>query len=119
MGRRLALGVAWLKILRWVAIIIFTLIVIVPITAEMQRKMFQEIEKAAKAKGGGPVMPMASLAEAAAIGTAVWAVVVGLFASIYPALSLWFLTRPSTRAACLARAKPVGSPSDSDPGALS
>ena len=31
-GRRLALGVAWLKILRWVAIMVFTLVVIVPIT---------------------------------------------------------------------------------------
>ena len=34
-ARRLALGVAWLKILRWVAIIVFTLVVIVPMTTEM------------------------------------------------------------------------------------
>jgi hypothetical protein len=116
-GRRLALGVAWLKILRWVAIMIFTLVVIVPITAETSRKMFQEIDKQAKAKsGGGTPVPMALFAQFTAVLTAVTTVASALFASIYPAVSLWFLTRPATRAACLARSMATGPPPDLGPG---
>jgi hypothetical protein len=110
-GRRLALGVAWLKILRWAAIVTYTLIVIVPISTAMTQKMLQQIEKQAKAKsGGGTPFPMAILAQATAVATAVMSVVTALFASIYPVLSLWFLTRPPTRAAILARAKPSPPP---------
>ena len=117
-ARRLALGVAWLKILRWVAITVVTLVVIVPITAETTQKMFQEIEKQTKAKSGGGAapFPMAALGQFTAIATAVTSVVSALFASIYPALSLWFLTRPATRAAFLARAKPAGPPLELEPG---
>jgi len=117
-GRRLALGVAWLKILRWVAIMVFTLVVMVPITAEASRKMFQEIDKEVKAKsaGGANPVPMAFFAQFTAILTAVTAVASALFASIYPVLTLWFLTRPAARAACLARAMPTGPPLDFEPG---
>ena len=62
---------------------------------------------------------MSSFTEAMAIATAVWAVMVGIFATIYPAILLWFLTRPATRAACLARAKPAGQPPELEPGARS
>ena len=117
-GRRLALGVAWLKILRWVLIMVVTLVVIVPITAQGTQRMFQEIDRQASAKsgGGGTPFPMASLAEFMAVATAVWSVVLALFASIYPQLSLWFLTRPPTRAAILARAKPIAAPPEFEVG---
>jgi flagellar biosynthesis/type III secretory pathway M-ring protein FliF/YscJ len=117
-GRRLALGVAWLKILRWVAIVLFTLVVIVPITTEMTQKVMNEVEKQAKAKsgGGGMPFPIASMGQFAAIAAAVTSVMSALFASIYPALSLWFLTRPSARAALMARVKPAGSSPEFDVG---
>jgi len=106
-GRRLALTVAWLKILRWAAIMMVTLVVIVPITTERMQKVFETIEAQAKAKSGGAnPFPMASLTQVTAIASAVTSVASALLASIYPALSLWFLTRPATRASCLARAKP-------------
>jgi hypothetical protein len=108
----LALGVAWLKILRWILIVIVTLVVIVPMTTEVTQKMFQEIDKQAKAKGGGAgnPFPMASLAQFQAIASAVVSVMSALVAVIYPSLTLWFLTRPATRAALLARSKPAGPP---------
>jgi predicted Holliday junction resolvase-like endonuclease len=93
-GRRLALGVAWLKMLRWLAIVVFTLVVIVPITTEMTQKMMQEVEKQAKSQGGAP-FPMGNLAQFAAIASAVTSVMSALVASIYPVLSLVFLTRPA------------------------
>jgi hypothetical protein len=119
-SRRLAVGVAWLKILRWVTIMLFTLIVIVPITTEKTQKMFQEIEKQTSAKSGGAApFPMASMAQFTAIATAVTSVASALLASIYPALSLWFLSRPATRAAVMARAKPSGPPPGFAPGETS
>ena len=45
-----------------------------------------------------------------AIAGAVAMIFTALVASIYPALSLWFLTRPPTRAACLQRSKPPSAP---------
>ena len=39
-GRRMAVTVAWLKILRWVAMTIVTMVLIVPITAEKPTKCF-------------------------------------------------------------------------------
>jgi 23S rRNA pseudoU1915 N3-methylase RlmH len=110
-ARRLALSIAGLKILRWVAIVTFTLIVIVPMTTEMTQKMLQQVDQQVKAQGRGATpFPLASLSQFAAIATAVTSVMSAVVASIYPLLSLWFLTRPATRAAILARAKPAGPP---------
>jgi hypothetical protein len=118
-GRRLALYVAWLKILRWVAIVIFTMVVIVPITTQMTQKLLVQIEKQTKAKSGGGAspFPLSSLSQFAAIATAVTSVMSALAASIYPVLSLWFLTRPATRAAVLSAAKASGPP-EFEPGGL-
>jgi hypothetical protein len=117
-GRRLALGVAWLKLLRWALIVIVTLVVIVPITAETTQKVLQEVDKQAKAKSGGAgtPFPMATLGQFAAVAAAVTSILTAIVAAIYPALSLWFLTRPATRAAILSRAKPVGPPPDFEAG---
>ena len=52
-GRRLAIGVAWLKIVRWVAMVVVTMVVIVPITTEKTTKGLQQIQAQAKAKSGG------------------------------------------------------------------
>ena len=67
-GRRLAITVAWLKIVRWVAMIVVTLVLIVPITAAKIQKMFDSIQQAqaraqANAGGrGGATMPMLNIA---------------------------------------------------------
>jgi hypothetical protein len=104
-GRRLSMAVAWLKLLRWVSIVTFTLIVIVPITNEKMRKMFQMIDAQASAKSGGRggAIPITGLSQFTSIATAVTSVFSAIVASIYPGLSLWYLSRPSTRAACLPR----------------
>ncbi len=106
-GRRLALGVAWLKILRWVTIVVATMVLIVPITTQMQQKMFESMNAQIKAQGGGRApMPMTGLAQASAVMGAASAVFSALVAVIYPVLELWFLTRPRTLAVFLARSKP-------------
>jgi hypothetical protein len=111
-GRRLALSVAWLKIVRWITVVVVSLVLIVPITAEKSQKMFQDMEKQMKAKTGGRAspMPMAAIGQFAAIAGAVATVVMAVFGSIYPVVSLWFLTRPAARAAVMARAKPAAPP---------
>jgi hypothetical protein len=120
-GRRLALTIASLKIVRWVAITVVTLVVIVPMTTEMTQKMFNEIEKQTKAQSGGRPMPFPTtlFSQFAAIASAVTSVMTAVFASIYPVLSIWFLTRPATRAACLVRAKPDGVPPGMELGEVS
>jgi len=102
-ARRLALGVAWLKILRWVAMIVVTMVLILPMTAEKTQKMFAQMEIQANVQSGGRPMvaPFSQIGRFAAIFGAVTMVFTGAVASVYPALSLWFLTRPPTRAACL------------------
>ena len=112
-ARRLALAIAGLKILRWVAIVTFTMIVIVPMTTEMTQKLLQQVDQQVKAQGRGATpFPLASLSQFAAIASAVTFAVdeYVVFSIGYPLLSLWFLTRPATRAAILARAKPAGLP---------
>jgi len=101
-ARRLALGVAWLKILRWVAMVVVTMVLVLPITVEKSQKVFQQVEAQTKVQSGGSpvVFPMAQLARFMAIFGAVAVVFEAVVASVYPALSLWFLTRSPTRAAC-------------------
>ena len=62
-GRRLAISVSWLKIVRWVAMIVVTLVLILPITVQKVQKMTDSIQAQvqAQAKAGGrpaPAMPM-------------------------------------------------------------
>ena len=120
-GRRLALGVAWLKILRWVAMMIVSMILIVPIMSEKTDKLVQQVQVQAQAKSGGRPMPTPMVGFGQLLGMlgAVVLVFNALVASIYPAISLWFLTRPPTRAACLQRPKAAEPPAQSDFGGLS
>jgi hypothetical protein len=118
-ARRLALGVAWLKILRWVAMIVVTLVLILPIAVEKTQKMLAQMEAQTKAQSGGKVMvfPLAQLGRSTAIFGAITTVFSAVLASVYPALSLWFLTRPPCRAACLKEATTTSKPtSEIEPG---
>jgi hypothetical protein len=96
-GRRLAIGVAWGKIVRLVAMAVITLTVIVPMTAEYTQPSLDKI--AAQARLGGPAMSN-QMAQVMPILGAVGAVGFTVVGSIYPGLAIWFLTRPRARAAC-------------------
>ena len=118
-GRRLAIGVAWLKIVRWVCMIFVTMVLILPMTMEKTDKMFQSIQTQVSAKSGGPAaVPMVGFGQITAIFGAIVMVFGALVASIYPVLSLWFLTRPPTRAACYKVPKPSGGEQRSELGEL-
>jgi hypothetical protein len=123
-GRRLAITVAWLKIMRWVAMIVVTLALIVPITAQKTQKMFDSIQQAqarAQANAGGrgaASMPMMNIAAFTSIAGAVAMIFTALIALIYPILSIWFLTRPPARAACLRASNPPSAPPWMQPGEL-
>jgi hypothetical protein len=96
-GRKLAIGVAWGKIVRLVAMAVITLTVIVPMTAEYTQPSLDKI--AAQALLGGPAMSN-QMAQVMPILGAVVAVGFTVVGSIYPGLAIWFLTRPRARAAC-------------------
>jgi hypothetical protein len=110
-ARRLGIWVACFKIARWVVIVIVTLVVIVPITTEKTQSVVQKVQMQGATKGGVRVttFPMSSMAQFTAIATAVTTIFGAVMASIYPALAIWFLTRPSARAACLAK-QPIAPP---------
>ena len=108
-GRKAGIMVAWLKIVRWVAMTVVIMVLIVPITTEKMDKMMQSVQAQVNVKSGGrpaPV-PMVGFGQMMAVMSAVGVVFSALVASIYPILSLWFLTRPPTRAACLQGSKPA------------
>ena len=75
-GRRLAVTVSWLKIVRWVAMIVVTLVLILPITVQKVQKMTDSIQTQvqAQAKSGGrpaPAMPMMNFSMITSIAGAV------------------------------------------------
>jgi hypothetical protein len=121
-GRRLAIGVAWGKILRLVAMAVITLTVILPMTTERMKRAFDKMQAQMKAQPGA--MPPPRFSNDAARMTAVFGAVssVGftVLGVIYPALAIWFLTRPRARAACTGRpsAKPPGQPAAWAPEAV-
>jgi hypothetical protein len=108
-GRRLAVGVAWAKIVRWVAMTILTMVLILPITMAKMKPMFDKLPQGRPGSAG----PMMSLSQIGAISGAVTAVFEALIFSIYPGLTIWYLTRPTARAACMARL-PLGPPAKGD-----
>jgi len=116
-GRRLAIGVAWLKIVRWLAMIVVTMVLILPITMQKTDKMFQSIQAQATANSrGGPVTPMVGLGTITAVMGAIFMVFSAVVACVFPGLSLWFLTRPPTRAACFKSPNPATTEQRSESG---
>jgi hypothetical protein len=108
-GRRLAIAVAWLKIARWILIVVVNLVLVIPVTTEKTQPTMAKIDAQISVKSGGRAatpFPMRSLAQFQAVAGAVMVVAGALIASVYPAVSLWFLTRPRARAACLAASSP-------------
>jgi hypothetical protein len=118
-GRRLAIGVAWGKIVRLVAMAVITLTVILPMTAERMQRMFDKMEAKMQAQPGTGIPRGFSkeMARMSAIMGAVGAVGFTVVGSIYPGLAIWFLTRPRARAACAGRSagKPLAKPLEAWP----
>jgi hypothetical protein len=118
-ARRLAIWVAGLKILRWVAMSVVTMVLILPITLEKTQRMFQQqvVVQSKTQTGGKPVLiATAQMTRMMAIASAVFIIFEAVVASVYPALSLWFLTRPPTRAACWKESASTGPPQAIGPG---
>jgi hypothetical protein len=101
-GRRLAIGVAWGKIVRLVAMAVISLTVIMPMTTEYTHRIFGEMEAKMQSQPGVGVRRGFSneMGRMWAIMGAVGAVGFPVVGSIYPSLAIWFLTRPCARAAC-------------------
>jgi hypothetical protein len=85
--------------------VIVTMVLILPITTQKMQKAFDKIEQQTKARGGraAPFPMGSSMAQGMAIVGAIGVVFSAVVFSIYPGLSIWYLTRPRTRAACMAR----------------
>jgi hypothetical protein len=117
-GRRLAIWVAQLKILRWVLMTIVSMVLILPISLDRSQKIFAKVEAQQKAQGAGRPAPIgvSDLARIGVIAGAVTTIFSAVIASIYPVLSIWFLTRPQARAACLRGLKTLQGEAPIQPG---
>jgi hypothetical protein len=105
-GRRLAIWVARLKILRWIAMTLITMIVVLPLSLQMSQKAVSAAEAEIKSQGAAMPLPLTEFAKIGAIFGAVFMVFVAMVAVIYPAMTLWYLSRPAARAACMNQLEP-------------
>jgi hypothetical protein len=104
-GRRLGVWTAALKIARLVTVYSVFILAVVPPLAQGLGKMVGEMiaqQQAATRPGAAPppvdMMVRMYVYTYSSIGVGMI-----VFGSIYPAVSLWLLTRPATRAACAAK----------------
>ncbi len=107
-ARKMAVWVSWAKIARWISIVVFTLLVVMPITAERTEKLLTKMQQQAQARGGGAAaspVPMLNLTQLSTVAGAVTTIFSAAIAMVYPIVSIWFLTRPPAQAACLAKSR--------------
>lgn len=102
-GRKLGIWDAWLKIVRLVLVYGYMAVAIIPeFSSAMARFAIESIARQQQAMG--KPMPAGLTFETLAFiySVAMTVAIVGtiLFGSIYPAVSLWLLSRRSARAAC-------------------
>jgi energy-coupling factor transporter transmembrane protein EcfT len=107
-ARRMAIVVAQLKILRWFAMTVLMMVLVLPVTMEFTEKAMAAAEAQIKAQGQGAAMPvpMSEFIRFGMIFAAVWQVFSAIVASVYPALMWWYLSRPPARAACMKQPEP-------------
>jgi hypothetical protein len=101
-ARRLAIWVAGLKIARLVILMVVQVVFILPVTTKMQQEMIADM--------GGSGAPNAQAAQmtakmGAAAGSAM-TLILSVLSMVWPILMIVLLTRPGSRAACLAASKP-------------
>jgi hypothetical protein len=105
---RLGIGTAAAKIVRLVLVYGFVILVVIPPLAQGSgRVAFEGMIQQMKANGqGAPAgFDAAFFTRMYYIMYTVMAVAMILFGSLYPAISLWFLSRPGARSACEERAR--------------
>lgn len=111
-GIKLGLGVAALKIVRLVLVYGYAAIVIAPEVsqgmAKFQIKQMQTMAQQQGAKPPPPELSVEMLTRIMTIWMTVCAVGMIMIGVIYPMISLWLLSRPSARAACLDRPLATG-----------
>ena len=101
-ARRLAIRVAQLKILRWLAMVVGAMAVIMPMTMEKMQPAINAMDAQMNAAGaGGMPFPLASIMRWMFIFGVVFMIFAAIVACVYPAIMWWNLTRPAARAACL------------------
>jgi hypothetical protein len=101
-ARRLAIWVARLKILRWIAMIIGSMVWIIPMTLEKTEPAMAALDAQIKASGSGaPPFSLSMFARWSIIAGVLIMVCSAIIACVYPAILLWYLSRPAARAACL------------------
>jgi hypothetical protein len=107
-GIRLAIAVAAVKIIRLVLLYTYLALVLIPPIAQGSGRLaFEVVVQQQKAMGAAapPALNAAFFVRMYFIMYTVMAVSMMLFGVIYPAISLWFLSRPGARAACEPRAR--------------
>jgi hypothetical protein len=102
-GIRLGVTVALAKIVRLVLVYGFLALVLVPIVAQGSGRVAWEMtvqQQAGMGRGAPPGLNAAFFTKLYYIMYTGMAVAMIVFGSIYPAITVWFLTRPGARAAC-------------------
>jgi len=95
-ARKLAIWTAALKIVRLLILQSINMVYIIPIQAKSMQEMFKQMDVGGQ--GQGPDMSqMASMQGGMMMA---WAVVMLIAGCVYPALSIWFLSRPGVQATC-------------------
>jgi hypothetical protein len=97
-ARATGIWVAALKIVRLIALYSFFILVIAPIWTRAMVDMVQEMVQAAP--GGPNQQQVGTLGTIYGVVMAVCGIAMMVLGSIYPAISLWVLSRPGTKAAC-------------------
>jgi hypothetical protein len=106
-ARRLSIRVSQLKMLRWLAMVVATMVLIMPISMERADKAMTAIEGQIKVQGGAaPPFSLPAFMRWSMMFGAVVMVFTAIVACVYPALEWWYLSRPPARAACMTQPKP-------------
>jgi hypothetical protein len=114
-SRRLAIRVAQLKILRWFAMVVGSMVVIVPMMMAKTQPAMNALEAQMKAAGGGTLpFSLVLIMRWMFMFGVVFMIFAAIVASVYPAMMWWNLTRPPARAACLMQ-QPEPKPSEPSP----
>lgn len=93
-ARKLALWVAGLKIVRQIILQLVNIAVIVPIQMDAAKQMFEQMNQ------NGPPAPPVDMAGIQGIMYTAMAVFTLVIGCMYPALTLWFLSRPGAKVVC-------------------
>jgi hypothetical protein len=106
-GIRLGIAAAAGKIARLVLLYSFVIVAVIPPMAQGSGRVALEMAQQQKAMGAPmpPMMDAAFFTKLYFVTYTVMAVGMMLFGSIYPAIALWYLSRPGARAACEPRAR--------------